>query len=339
MGWTLAKRQTKKISMGFNTLKFKSMKKITLLFHFYLITQNINAQSIKQMIDSLNLYQNYNEHYVTILRKQDFYLVDSELKELRFIQNGKYQKEISWLYLRLLETSKGDKEKKAIVNNLLDFCLSDSLKYCKVCESISEDLQNYEASYFDNLAINKIIKIFKQTNQVEVYKGQKNDYPKGETILLGGMLTNRLINEEIQKLLNKNNYRYTNEVHLALARSGHQESINYCIDKFYKENTFDGKIYVKDLKYISYIRNKATLPFYEVLLFDENTQNAELDHPGFKRHSEVVYYLKKDVLNFPLFEDLSYPDFSGKINKPIIEKIRKWFIENKNTIRFKTDKF
>jgi hypothetical protein len=237
-----------------------------------------------------------------------------------------FQRRIYDTYYRIGLNSKSIFDRKNMIKSLLNSC-GDSLKTSYACQTALGNLQKVNKNEFDAGDIEKIQNLL--TKDYKTYYPQPIEYaPCDDLVLLIGFLD---IEKSIPKLksliLPNSNYQRKWEAHLALARLGQKESIDYCIEEINKSQ-FD----FSKLEEVSYIRQPEIIELFDKYLFSDYWMKMP-EKEGSETVNYIINLYCKSIKNFPL--NLRY----GGFTKDDIITARKWVKENKNKYVMNRDTF
>lgn len=311
----------KNIEMKFKLFFFNS---IVVFGLFACNTRQLQSPINNQHINEENEYPvNFDTLYQKTLTE-----VFQILKPYESNPNPHFQRRIYDTYYKIGLNSKSIFDRKNMVKSLLNSC-GDSLKTSYACETSLDNLQKVNKNEFDADDIEKIQKLL--TKDYKTYYPQPIEYkPYDDLVLLAGFLD---IEKSIPTLKNlilpNSNYQRKWEVHLALARLGQKESIDYCIEEI-KKSQFG----FSQLEEISYIRQPEIIDLFDQYLFSDYWMKMpESEKEGSETVNIILNLYLKSIKKFPL--NFRY----GGFTKEEIIIARKWVKENKGKYEMNRDTF
>lgn len=238
------------------------------------------------------------------------------LKPYEYNTNSHLQRRVYDTYYRIGLSSKSIIDHKNMIKSLLNAC-GDSLKTSYACHQSLEYLQTVDKNEFDTDDIEKIQNLL--TKDYTAYYPHPLEYmPYDDLVLLVGYLD---IEKSVPKLKSlvapESKYERKWEAHLALARLGEKESIDYCIETG-KKSGYD----LNKLKEIAYIRQPEMIALFDYYLFDDNlvtlSKNEELATLNY-----ILNLYCKSLKDFPLNSNNFYD------TKERLMIARQWIKEHK----------
>jgi hypothetical protein len=254
--------------------------KVKLIFFHCIVVFGLFACKTRQLQSQANNQEDqYPVNFDTLYQKT-FNEVLQILKPYESNPNPHFQRRIYDTYYRAGLSSKSIIDHKNMIKSLLNSC-GDSLKTSYACQPSLDNLQKVSKNEFDADDIEKIQNLL--TRDYNAYYPQPIEYtPYDDLVLLVGYLD---IEKSIPKLksliLPNSNYQRKWEAHLALARLGQKESIDYCIEET-KKSQFE----FSKLEEISYIRQPEIIELFNKYLFSDDW----MEMPE-KEGSETVNYI------------------------------------------------
>lgn len=209
--------------------------------------------------------------------------------------------------------------RRKVVNILVQTCKD---KDSGISGKASQGLTDFNRNDFDSIAANNLVDLLKihTAHYSTIIKLVGFVKPSNaEEVLLHHLTTDSALNATTRWA-----------IHLALARMGNEEQINYCLNKVKSVAVNDDVVYDL-LPDLVYIRQPETINYLvEILNSDEkNCTSSDPDRDekiicGYR----VMEYLPPLIKNFPLQVGAS-DDIKGYDYPEALEIARKWFEENK----------
>lgn len=223
--------------------------------------------------------------------------------------------------------SKDSNTRQKAVHYLVEACKDKSSGNVGVA---SQYLQQYKKSDFGLAARDSLASIVK-----------RGSYYLDNLVLLAGYLD--INNSVIKTVLLKPKYndKIKWAAHLALARKGDNEEINYCIKAVKSKEMSDAVIY-RLLPGLVYTRQKAAIDYLVTIL---NSNEKSCLSPNPENPSQIICgyrvmeFLAPVIKDFPLQLIEGVNQIKTDNYETALETARKWFKEHGNNYEIKTDTF
>ncbi len=184
-----------------------------------------------------------------------------------------------------------------------------------------KSLKNFNKSDFNSIAVDSINALIGNV-----------PYHLSDFHLIVGFAGNGASKDKLVSVLKQDNKRTQKEtwfLHLALARLGSQESIQYCLAKVDNQELNDQLVYFI-LPDIAYIRQPDAFKYLESLIRSESTRcaAANADTEGsVKCAFKVMVLVAPYIANFPVKTD-QYGDADITNYEQALIEVRQWFLDN-----------
>ncbi len=273
----------------------------------------------------INKENEYPVNFDTLYQKT-FNEVVQILKPYESNPNPHLQRRIYDTYYRVGLSSKSLIDRKNMIKSLLNSC-GDSLNTSYACQTSLDNLQKVNKNEFDADDIEKIQNLL--IKDYNTYYPHPIEYtPYDDLVLLVGFLDIEKSIPKLKSLISPNsNYERKWEAHLALARLGQKESIDYCIEEVKKS-----KFGFNELEEISYIRQPEIIELFNKYLFSDYWMKIP-EKEGSETVNFILNLYCKSIKKFPL--NFRY----GGFTKEDIFISRKWVEENQGKYEMNRDTF
>lgn len=271
------------------------MKTIYIFFGFFLF-----------QIDSLHLYvcNAIKNHQHTNIDQRVYQFPDKDIIEQIYAcstdTDNADKKNIAKILINIGLRSTNTAIRQNVIEQLIGDCFDEEMNFITAKDILRErgfykkdtttnDMIGFVSQDFSDIAVKKIEQLLCKK------------FPDKNVILVAGIskssnLHARLyeIIDEAKIFLNENTPQagtYTHACHLALARNGHQESINYCFDiiKNEKDSLF---LVTKRFEEAAYIRQPKSIEYLSNFLFNNNKKLHTAER--------ALNQLSKFVKGFPI---------------------------------------